>query len=93
MLKQHAFYVYYEGNKVMARRGLERPVVAETLKTPQDAYDKVQSIINPAGRAAESFAEVDSLGRKMGYHSKEFQQAISGNCKSYVEKAYAAKRK
>lgn len=47
-LKQHEFYVYHTGEKVYARRRDEAPVLAETLKTPQEAAAKVQSVVNPA---------------------------------------------
>lgn len=88
MLKQHAFYVYHDGNKVMARMGDNAPIVAETLDTAQAAYDKVQSIINPTGRAPDSFAETNAAGQKMGFLSKEYQDAISPNCEAYVKAAY-----
>lgn len=83
MLKQHTYYVYYEGNLVYARMENREPVLAETLKTPQEAHDKVQSIVNPGGRSAASF------GPK-GFLEAEFQGAISKNCEAYVVAAYAA---
>lgn len=83
MLKQHTYYVYYEGSLVYARMEDREPVLAETMKTPQEAHDKVQTIVNPGGRAASSF------GHK-GFLEPEFQAAISDNCKAYVVAAYAA---
>lgn len=92
MLKQHEFYVYHDENRVMARMGEQAPVVAETLETPQAAHDKAQAIINPTGKAAADFKEIDTLGREKGFHSAEFQDAISGNCEAYVKTAYKKKK-
>ena len=92
MLTQHEFYVYNEENRVMARMGTEKPVVAETLEDNQAAAARVQSIVNPTGRTADSFNEVNAAGFKVGFHSKEFQDAISGNCEAYVKAAYKKKK-
>lgn len=79
----HPFYVYHEENRVMARRGAEAPVIAETCASPQEAHDKVQAIVNPGKRSH------DSYGPK-GFLADEFQSQISGNCEAYVTSAYAA---
>lgn len=86
MLDQHRFYVYYEENRVMARMDKLAPVVAETCKTPQDAHDKVQTIVNPRG------LKHDAFGPK-GFHDERFQNAISTNCEAFVKAAYAAAKK
>lgn len=83
MLKQHEYYVYYQGNLVMARRKAEAPVVAEECASPQAAHDKVQSIVNPDG------VHPTKVG-PMGFNEPAWQAAISGKCKAYVEAAYKA---
>lgn len=80
-LKQHQFYVYHEENRVMARRGSEAPVVAETFETFQEAHDRVQEIVNPTGAPAAVFGP-------LGYNHPDFQAKISENCQAYVEAAY-----
>lgn len=91
MLKQHQYYVYYAENRVYARCGDKEPVLAETCKTPQEAHDKVQAILNPTKRDPHSFTEVDKKGNRMGFLSKEFQTAIAGHCEQYVKAAYGKK--
>lgn len=88
MLNQHQYYVYHEENRVMARMGDNEPVVAETLDTAQAAEMKVQTIVNPEGKKPDDFAEVNAAGHKLGFLSKEFQDAISPNCEAYVKAAY-----
>lgn len=83
MLKQHEFYVYHQGATVLARRHREDPVVAEALESPQAAYDKVQSILNPAGLSAES------IDPRLGFLAPAFQAQISERSREYVEAAYA----
>lgn len=93
MLKQHEYYVYYQGNLVMARRKAEAPVVAEECASPQAAHDKVQSVVNPHARPASYYRRHDKSGQvqsDLGYHDPAFQGAISDNCKAYVEAAYKA---
>lgn len=82
MLKQHEFYVYYEENRVYARMGEHKPVIAEIMETPQAAHDKVQSVVNPKGLPSAQ------IGPK-GFNEDSFQKAISDNCRAYVEAAYA----
>lgn len=107
MLSQHRYYVYYEGCRVYARMDQCERVLVEECESPQAAHDKVQSIINPSGRPAQSFWEeravVDEHGKpifddkgkpimtkvNVGFHAKEFQDAISENCREVVEAAYA----
>ena len=89
MLKQHEFYVYHSENRVMARMGDQEPVVAKTCKTAQEAHDEVQAIINPQKKLPSDFGK-DSIGRDMGFHHPDFQNAISGNCEAFVKAAYAA---
>lgn len=84
MLKEHKFYVYHDDNIVYARMGERAPVVAFTCENAQDAYEKVQSVINPERRSAESFGPE-------GFNSDEFQVSISENCKSVVKAAYKSK--
>jgi hypothetical protein len=84
MLTQHEFYVYHDENRVYARRREEEAVLARTLDTPQDAHDLVQSIVNPDGLHCKH----KSLGEK-GFHHPSFQEAISENCREFVEAAYA----
>lgn len=91
MLSKHAYYIYHEGQNVHARMGERERVLVEKCKTPEAAFEKVQSIINPTGRTADSFAEVDKLGRQLGYLSAEFQNAISKNCEKFVKAAYGLK--
>lgn len=104
MLLQHRYYVYHDGANIFARMEFKKPILVETCATAQDAYDKVQSIINPTGRKPDSFAEVnvnhftgdpikDASGNeiKLGFLSKEFQDAISPNCEDYVKAAYKVK--
>lgn len=88
MLKQHNFYVYYDGNKVMARMGDRAPVVAKTCKTPQDAHDLVQTIVNPTGIKHDH----PTLEGK-GFHHRAFQEQISANCEPFVKAAYEAAAK
>lgn len=90
MLTQHQFYVYHDANNVMARMDKREPVVAKTCTTAQEAHDLVQTIVNPENKRPEDFKQIDSLGRPMGFHSDEFQSAISGNCEAFVTAAYAA---
>jgi hypothetical protein len=84
MLKQHSHYVYYDGNKVMARKGNLPPIVAEEALTPQAAHDRVQRIINPQGLKSD-----DDMFEGEGYNHPTFQAAISENCREYVETAFA----
>ena len=84
MLKEHKFYIYHDDNIVYARMGERDPVVAYTCENAQEAYEKVQSIINPERRSAESFGS-------QGFNSDEFQTSISENCKSVVKAAYKSK--
>lgn len=79
---RHEFYVYHDGADVFARRGSEPPVLAETCESPQAAHDKVQEVVNPTGRPHDKWGP-------RGFHEEAFQAAISGNCKEYVEAAYA----
>ena len=81
MLKQHQFYVYNDGLNVMARAGDQAPVVAKVCKTPQEAHDEVQKVVNPTG------AKPASIGPK-GFLEPKFQQAISKNCEAFVKAAY-----
>lgn len=87
-LKQHKYYVYHEGPIVYARMDDLERVEVQTCVDAQAAHDKVQSIVNPTMRSFDSFQEVDKLGRKMGFHSKEYQDAISDNCEATVKAAY-----
>jgi len=93
MLKQHEYYVYYDGNAVMARMGNQAPVIAETLGSVQAAHDRVQEIVNPTRLKASDFNEQDSLKRDKGFHSESFQMNISKNCEAFVKAAYAKKKK
>lgn len=86
MLKQHEFYVYYDGNKVMARMQKQPPVVAKICASPQEAHDEVQKIVNPKALKATDA----SLGGR-GFLHENFQNAISANCEAYVKAAYAKK--
>lgn len=83
MKSPHKFYVYYDGNKVLARMEDQKPVVAETLATPQEAHDRVQSILNPRGQAPAEFGPA-------GFLEPAFQGSISGRSEKYVRDAYAA---
>lgn len=85
-LKQHAFYVYHEENRVMARRGAEPPVIAETCKDAQEAHDKVQAIVNPED--LHPHARLLGGPSGPGFLHPEFQVAISENCREYVLSAY-----
>lgn len=84
MLTQHEFYAYYDENRVYARRREEKAVLAQTLDTPQDAHDLVQSIVNPN----DLHCKHKSLGEK-GFNHPSFQESISENCRAFVEAAYA----
>lgn len=90
MLKQHNFYVYYSGANVMARMGKRAPVIAKTCESPQVAHDEVQKIVNPHRHVPSDFG-LDSLGREIGFHHPDFQNAISPNCEAFVKAAYGAK--
>lgn len=81
MLKNHEFYVYHEGSTVFARAGNRSPVILQTFDTPQEAHDKVQSIINPTNKQHQDFGPD-------GFLSEEFQLSISDNCRAAVEAAY-----
>lgn len=83
MLKQHQFYVYYDGPNVMARMGKQPAVVAKVCKTAQEAHDEVQKIVNPKNLKHDDA----SLGGK-GFHHDAFQDAISANCEAFVKAAY-----
>lgn len=85
MLKQHSHYVYHSENRVYARRGTEDPVLAKTCETAQEAYDFVQSIVNP-----QKLLPTDAAFGNLGFNHPDFQAAIAGNCKDFVEAAYAA---
>jgi hypothetical protein len=85
MLTQHSHYVYYDENKVLARRGTEKPVVAMTCDSVQDAHDVVQSIVNPS-----KLLPGDPSLEGQGFHHPAFQAAISENCRAYVEAAYSS---
>lgn len=94
MLSQHEFYVYHQAEIVYGRMGDRERVVIEVCESPQAAYEKVQSIINPENLPASHFKEerTDKNGVtqivEVGYHSKEFQDKISQNCESVVKTAY-----
>jgi hypothetical protein len=81
MKSPHKYYVYYDGNKVYARMEGEKPIVAETLKTPQEAHDRVQEIVNPRGKPHAEFGP-------RGFLEPAFQAAISGHAEQYVKEAY-----
>jgi hypothetical protein len=81
MLRQHDYYVYYDGSRVYARMGDRPPVLARECKTPQEAHDFVQRIINPEGKRKEDFAQ--------GFNDPQFQKAISASCEAFVRDAYA----
>lgn len=87
MLKQHEFYVYYEGASVFARAGKHERVLMAELKTPQEAHDLVQTIVNPDGHNHLNFSQPDAKGNT-GFHHESFQGAISKNCEAAVRKAY-----
>lgn len=99
MLKQHQYYVYHEAEKIYARRGEDERVLAETAANPQEAYRKVQKIVNPKGLSAGDLDEEQTdkdgnvLTVNVGFHQKEFQAAISDNCREYVVAAYAKEKK
>jgi len=85
-LVQHEFYIYHDGPVVYGRKlGLGAKVVKQCASA-QEAYDYVQSVINPEGRAHSEFMDGDI---PTGFNSVEFQEQISPNCKSVVEAAYA----
>lgn len=81
MLRQHDFYVYYSGDKVLARMGTRSPKVIFKATSPQEAHDIVQTIINPDAKSHVEFGPT-------GYHSEEFQSQISANCEKVVREAY-----
>lgn len=83
MLKEHSHYVYHSENRVYARRGSEAPVLATTCESAQDAYELVQSIVNPEKVHPATFGH-------LGYNHPDFQAAIGPNCKEFVEQAYSA---
>jgi hypothetical protein len=94
-LTQHEFYIYHDGSDVYARRRDEPPVLAESFDTPQQAYERVQEIINAEGGQPAK----DQDGRSytiysyhrfgiQGFHDPRFQATISDNCRAYVEEAY-----
>ncbi len=85
MLKQHQFYVYHDGPSVFARMGAKAAVLAETCASPQAAYDRVQSVVNPLGKRHD-----DPAFEGRGFHHPAFQSAISANCEAFVKAAYAA---
>lgn len=89
MLSQHKYYVYHEAEIVYARMDDRDRVALKICANPQEAYDYVQSILNPTSRSHDSFAETDKLGRKLGFLSKEFQDSISDNCEEIVKSAYS----
>lgn len=100
MLKQHQFYVYYDGANVMARWADRQPVVAKTFPkrlvkdskgiesdvSAQDAHDFVQTVVNPTGIKHDH----PTLEGK-GFHAPAFQDQISANCEAFVKAAYAKK--
>ena len=104
-LLQHKYYVYHDAGDVFARMDDQEPILVESFDDPHQAYLKVQSIVNPTGRAADTFTEIkrdlkgepilDANGnpKTMGYNSKEFQDAISPNCEAYVKAAYGVGKK
>lgn len=79
---RHKHYVYHQEERVYARRGNEEPVLAETLESPQAAFLKVDSIVNPDGHGHARFGPE-------GFHHEDFQSKISERCRDYVEAAYA----
>ncbi len=81
-LSQHEFYVYYNGDRVMARWGDRPAVVAEQCATPQAAHDAVQSIVNPQG------LRHDQVNPRLGFNDPEWQAGLSGRCEAYVRAAY-----
>jgi len=104
MLKKHAYYVYHQENRVMARRGSEEPVVAMVCKpiTIKDEKSGEETVIETAAQVAHDEVQKivnpkqldpqrlkDAKGRVVGFHQAEFQAAISANCRVFVEEAYA----
>lgn len=85
MLRQHNFYVYHEGDTIYARMMDRSPVIVEKAKSVQEAYDKVQQIVNPKGLQASYFGPE-------GFLSDKFQREISTNCEKIVREAYANTR-
>lgn len=85
MLKQHSHYVYHSENRVYARRGEEAPVLATTCESAQEAYELVQSIVNP-----NKLLPTDPAFEDKGFNHPEFQAQIAPNCQAFVEQAYAA---
>lgn len=78
----HEFYVYHDGCDVLARKAGAVAIVAETFDTPQEAADKVQSIVNPDNKHHHQ------IGPR-GFLEVSFQKQISARCQAYVEAAYA----
>lgn len=80
-LRQHKYYVYYDGPNVYARMDEQERVLVQTFETPQEAHDYVQSVVNPDARHNSTFGP-------QGFNSPAFQASISGNCEAVVKKAY-----
>lgn len=101
-LKQHKFYVYYEGDTVYARADTrDRVVIVKCEADPnpdpklartaaQVAHDYVQTIVNPDHIHHEhpSVRTPDSKGN-FGFHHEAFQGKISQRCEAAVRAAYA----
>jgi hypothetical protein len=81
--KDHEFYAYHDGPKVYARWGNRKPVVAETLDSPQAAHDRVQEIVNPDGLRHDD----RKLGNQ-GFNHPDFQAGLSARCEAFVRAAY-----
>ncbi len=89
MLKQHTFYVYYDGPVVYARAGNKERVVVKECASVQEAHDEVQKVVNPDGlhHAHQTLSKPDEFGAT-GFHHKHFQSKISPNCEAVVRAAY-----
>lgn len=84
MPKKHKYYVYHDGETVFARMDDLEPVILEKCETPQAAYGRVQSIINPENHRHDEYGE-------KGFNAEAFQSAISRHCETAVKAAYAQK--
>lgn len=101
-LKQHQFYVYYEGATVYARAGDKERVVVDQFEDTgklgepdyysgvQKAHDLVQSILNPESwDLSKKFAKPDSTAKKnIEWHHEDYQKLISPYSEATVRAAY-----
>lgn len=97
MLAQHQYYLYHDGPTVYARMEDKPPVKMQTFKDKDgvsgaaQAYEYVQSVLNPERKVAADFKEVDKLNRPLGFLSREFQDKIAERAEPVVRKAYGEK--